>query len=275
MLALLLSRGLDPNIAGDPGQSPLVIDTWDYAFCVAIRPKDRDCQNDGAGYYRKRVSMLLDFGADPNFIGNNPRGPRIPLVEAVRAGDFSLVKRMLSMGADPNKQGGRDETALMVAANMRNFEIMDFLLDNGADVDIKDDMGRTVVDREHYLSSKSSSRVVVHLLDNNRITNINAHALAYAAVGWRDSELLERVLSMGADANMRPPRGEYTPLISAIISKFSLGVEILLQHGASPTLPELDKDGEVGETPLEIAEKLRNARIIQLIRSYMDKEIRD
>ena len=49
------------------------------------------------------------------------------LFKAVKGGDISKVRELLSQGINPNERNSSDETALMAAAEKGNLEIFDLL----------------------------------------------------------------------------------------------------------------------------------------------------
>lgn len=60
------------------------------------------------------------------------------LLAAVRKNDAARVKALLEQGADVNAKSPYGATALFFAADRGNMEIMNILLDHGADVKVKD-----------------------------------------------------------------------------------------------------------------------------------------
>jgi ankyrin repeat protein len=79
-LALMLDSGGDPNMADGKGQTPLI---------AAIRLGWRD-----------GIAALLDHRADANLPN---RGGETPLIAAVQERDVPTVRRLLGMGADPDR----------------------------------------------------------------------------------------------------------------------------------------------------------------------------
>jgi ankyrin repeat protein len=91
-----------------------------------------------------------DRSAIDALLRENPRaatlrgpGGSTPLMAAALHGDASLVKRLLSAGADPNATNSAGATALMWAAP--DVDAMRLLLDAGADVSARSDDRRTAL----------------------------------------------------------------------------------------------------------------------------------
>lgn len=78
----------------------------------------------------------------------NTRGStgEVPLKIAVVRQDLTIVRDLLSAGADPNIQGEDDCTPLHYAALNESVEIVELLLAHGALTSIKDCRGSTPVD---------------------------------------------------------------------------------------------------------------------------------
>src|SRR5271157_2206879 len=86
-------------------------------------------QKDKAG-----VEKLLNKGADVNQ-GDEEEG-QTPLISAVTEGDKEIAEILLRNGADVNGRDLDGWCALMWAAELNRNEIVLFLLDNGADINM-------------------------------------------------------------------------------------------------------------------------------------------
>lgn len=119
--AVLSKDGVDPDFKHIPG-SPI--------FVAAAQPGQEEM-----------VKMLLEHGADPN--------RTVPysfsaLTFAARRNDVSMMQVLVEGGADVNLASGDDGiTSLMYAGT--NIEAIDFLLDRGAFVNLRDRKGRTAI----------------------------------------------------------------------------------------------------------------------------------
>jgi ankyrin repeat protein len=78
-----------------------------------------------------------------------------PLCLAISKGDISTVKQIIAYGIDVNDTTYRGMTPLMYAAIYNQSEIAKLLLENGANLDMKDNSGRTALD--HAKSSHSEN----------------------------------------------------------------------------------------------------------------------
>jgi len=118
-----------------------------------------------AKFFAVVVTILLGALLLVNARSNTKGNINDSLVNAVRGGDASLVKAELMRGADPNTrlkppgywsgimsdeeagdEPSREPTVLMLAAMRGNIATTKILLDDGANINLKDNMGNTVFD---------------------------------------------------------------------------------------------------------------------------------
>lgn len=78
---------------------------------------------------------------DPNAI--NKAGDPI-IFEAIDRVDLARVQRLVEAGADIEKQGFGDQTPALRAASARQWDICLYLLNQGADPTVADDVGLTI-----------------------------------------------------------------------------------------------------------------------------------
>ena len=83
----------------------------------------------------KKITELLDSGADPNY--KNAKGD-CALIEAIEK--IKVVELLLNRRADPNIQDKNGNTALLFAAINNKTKVVDLLLDRGADPNIPDNV---------------------------------------------------------------------------------------------------------------------------------------
>ncbi|KAK9965131.1 hypothetical protein ABG768_004240 [Culter alburnus] len=142
--------------------------------------------------------------------------PSRELFEACRSGDLERVKKLVCPeNVNSRDTAGRKSTPLHFAAGFGRRDVVDYLLQNGADVHACDDGGL----------------ISLH----------NACSFGHA-------EVVNLLLQHGADANSRD-NWNYTPLHEASIKgKIDVCI-VLLQHGAEPTIRNTD-----GRTALDLAE---------------------
>jgi ankyrin repeat protein len=91
---------------------------------------------------------MLDAGVDPNMSARMITLELPALAFAAKHGNLAQVRELLARGADPNRRGSHGLTPLMAAAvgEFQDTTVIDALLNKGADVNARDEMGRTALD---------------------------------------------------------------------------------------------------------------------------------
>lgn len=160
-------------------------------------------------------------------MGRNSRKLDRTFLDAIVMSNKDGIRAALKTGADVNaKDYEHDEGALVLAAKFGDAEIVQMLIDAGAEVDARDDKGRT--------------------------------ALFYAEVG---SDSFARLLAAGADVQARDLEGN-TILIRKIWESASLSdVEELIRLGIDPGVKN-----EGGESAIDVAVNLGLLRIIERLK---------
>ena len=157
----------------------------------------------------KRAKQALARGADINSKNNNGR---TPLMVAAETGNVDMAKLLAVKEAEPNSHH-KGWTSLHRAAFYGNIEIVDFLIEMGLDIDVKDDRGQTPI---HWPANYGRVQMVNHLL------------------------------SKGADANAVAIDGVFSgqaPLDAAIKDNHS-AVAALLRRHSGKTAEELKAEGK-------------------------------
>lgn len=267
-----------------------------FAFCSGGIRRFHNCLPIGYAAQRGRmqaVALLLENGADPNpglagaIANNHPetvrmlldhgaQGGPLSLMEAVLKSDADLVRLLVKRGANVNKLVDPSETpgfltALDVAVNERNIEMVKLLLSLGANVGLSSDrerFGRFGPDAASTLifAVRGGDKAVVGLILAHG-ANVNYEACLMPrcrrplgeAVSYGHAQIVALLLSHGADPNL-VSNGEW-PLIEAVSEGSVEMVKLLVGRGAHTSVKN-----SRGLTPLALAEKLGHPDIVQYLR---------
>ena len=156
-----------------------------------------------------------------------------PITWAIRDKNITKLKILLNKGTDVNEYDSDiDQTPLDLAIEKGYTEIVGLLLEKGADV-------------------------------NNSLN---------FACGEGNTEIVGLLLDKGADINKMGEFEEFTPLITAVISKQAKVVQLLLDRGA-----DVNAIDDHGETVLDWAEKNKEKEkeIVELLKKNGAKSFDD
>ena len=162
-----------------------------------------------------------------------------PLLEAAKNGDVATVRSLLQGGADPNTAGGDGVSALHLAAEHGNLEIVQLLLRAGAAVDAKTRIGAYTP--LHLASGAAQEPVVSALLQAGAdagavTTTTGVTPLHLAAAALHGEGAVRALVSSGAAVNARERVAGQTPLMFAASAGRTPAVRELLSRGADPAL---------------------------------------
>ncbi|KAH0534827.1 putative ankyrin repeat protein RBE_0220 [Cotesia glomerata] len=171
LVKFILSRGADPN--------KLIPCHATYAMTAlhaAIFTENIDI---------KIIQYLLDYGVDVNYPAiDREKGHEVyssPLQYAVHSQDEKIVSLLLSKNADVNFKSKNDGTALHIACSNEISNIVRYLLEYGADVDVVSDDNLTKGQTPLFVAiSWNQTEAVKLLLDNDaniNITNFNGKSV--------------------------------------------------------------------------------------------------
>jgi ankyrin repeat protein len=169
-------------------------------------------------------------------------------------GNFAIVKDLLEKyPAIINASASWTETAIQAAAQTGRVEIVNYLLEHGAEYDIC---------TAAMLGSMDCLNDFL-LEDPNLVNARGAHGipLLYFPIIHARMEVAEYLLSQGADPNAASPGG-ITPLHGAVMFNQPEMALWLLKHGVNPN-PKYD-----GKTPLALALENEQKELVEILRSH-------
>jgi uncharacterized protein len=288
LVSLLLKAKADPNGSNEDGQTPLMLAARTGSLEVAKLLVAAGANVNARERWRGQTALMWAIGANSptlvdyligrkadieartevndwgNQITSEPRaqyrptGGLTPLLYATRSGCLDCIKRLLKRGAKIDRPNPDGVTPLIAAIENLQFDIANYLLDQGANPHLFDWWGRTALYNAVDMRSYSSRFV---------IGAANTPATDAAPKGQADAlKLVQRLLDMGVNVNTqlnmhRPGRGGNsgrftddllttgcTPLLRAAMSHDKEVLALLIKYGAEVDLPNV-----MGVTPLMTA----------------------
>lgn len=198
--------------------------------------------------------LLLDAGADPN--SRNDR--YTALGRACARGKLFIVRQLLERHANPNLQDASLKTPLHYACSCKYpEEIVDALLEAGADVNIVDADGNYAI---HKAIQRGYIGVIQRLLPlyNINLKNGNGETLLCLAMDQR-TDIFKLILTSGWNPNIPNNDGQY-PLHRAVINEDLEVIELLLNSGIDPLVTDQN-----GRTPRDLAKMASLNEIANMI----------
>ena len=172
---------------------------------------------------------------------------RTPLHEASAGGHVDIVRLLIQHGADAIKDLQR---LLLLASSSASTETVQFFIQFGADVNVRDENHSTPL---HRASSVSDNAETVRLLIKH---NADIHAqdwghktpLHLASSSWLNDETVQLLIEHGADIHAQD-QYHRTPLHLALLSPaYEETVQLLIDHGANVHARDQNQS-----TPLHLA----------------------
>ena len=209
--------------------------------------------------------------------------------EAIRAGDLEAVKSLLE--ADASLASARNDagvSAVLTAVYMGRSEIRDFLIANGAVLELPEAAAVGNLGRVRELVEKNLTQanalsadgfpvvalaaflghleivqyVAAHGADiNAAATNGSGYNALTGAVTSGHIAVVQWLLEHGADANYRYSAG-YSPLLTAAANGRLDIAKLLLAHGADPHATTGD-----GKSPLSLARERNHPEVVALFQA--------
>jgi len=181
---------------------------------------------------------VVATGAPSEGIKALARAENPELISAAMDGNITQIEVYVSKGGDINVTNRFGQTALMWASTYNHRNVVQWLLDKGAKVDLKDQKhGRTAL---LYATRSDRSEIVPLLLAKGADVEVKDSAgytpLVSAVIGGC-TNVLTVLLNNKADVNVADNQG-MTPLMWAVLRSQSQALDVLLQHKANVSLKD-------------------------------------
>ena len=185
------------------------------------------------------------------------------LWSAAQDGNVEKITRLLSIGLlDINSIPKHlYTTPLWIAALKGHKDVVNLLLNKGAEIDKRDDYGKTPL----HVAAWGHLHVVELFLDRGAqhdSRNRGGRAPLHMAAEGGHKDVVKVFLDHGTDVDIKDNYG-FTPLTWAAMMGHMEIVQLLLKMGADPNARNLR-----GETPLEGASRRGHKDVVQVLLKY-------
>ena len=201
------------------------------------------------------------------------------LMDYSARGCEKFVDYLIAYGVDVNFKAQNGMSALILASFEGNFAIAKKLLDAGADINITDEMERSVLDYvflKGEISKKYIDLAKFFIKKGANLNNIDAIGVSTLSIQatYCHYDAVKVFVESGADVNLINSTGT-TALMGTGMKIEDIEkdwqncfktAKYLLENGANPNIKSDD-----GRTALTIAEQSGNNQIIALLKKYSHK----
>ncbi len=185
-----------------------------------------------------QLDELLTNGISPNtrFADGTPL-----LVLAAYSSKLEMVQLVLNRGADVNIAQEPGITALSVAAATNNVHMLDLLLAHGADINYRARQGDSVLMLACSQNSIDAVQVMLAMKADPNLADINGVTpLIYTIARCKEPEIISQMLlEHGANPNAAMKDGT-TALMAAAMQGSANCVRLLLEHGADLSMQDTE-----------------------------------
>ncbi|MDP6306878.1 MAG: ankyrin repeat domain-containing protein [Verrucomicrobiota bacterium] len=214
--------------------------------------------------YKEIAELLIDNGADVNVINNELAGtPLITALDwAIQQGKTETADLLRKHGGKTGEELASGMAPLHAAARKGLKEVVELLIANGADVNVKNRVGETPLD---WAIRNDHTETAHFLRKHGGKTGAELNVLLDAAKNG-DIEAVKQHLADGADVNAKTADGT-TPLHNAAVYGHTEVAELLISNGADVNAIIVSGRNQ-GKTPLDLAIWRKKTETADLLRKH-------
>jgi ankyrin repeat protein len=176
--------------------------------------------------------------------------------------DLATAELFVKAGIDVNAVDPNGNSALVIAANKNNADVVRFLMENGANPDVKGSKGLIPLDDAASLGNLESVKELIRYAPGQKSEDIFKATNAYLlAARYGHTEMVKVLLDAGADVNWVSPEGWNALTWAAREGRYDVA-ELVINAGI-----DVNRADKEGYTPLRWAvDGSGYQRLAQIIR---------
>lgn len=168
------------------------------------------------------------------------------IFKAVMGNQTEILEKLLESGANINETDEEGRTLLMIAALYNKKDIFNLLINKNSSIDLQDNEGKNAL--HHAVKPYYNTTKTIEALHTEKIKN---------------QEIIQKLVDLGLPINTKDNAGQ-TPLILACKHENKQAVNILIKNDEI----EIDLQDNNGKTALMYATLFQNLDIIKTLLSY-------
>ena len=206
------------------------------------------------------IALIVQALSTPPALAADPLPDAITFGVTVEQGDIAKVAEWLDAGLDPNFEGDRVGTGLMIAAWHGNIAMMELFVKRGADVNRANRFNEQALMHAVWKGRRvAAGWLVLHGASVNREGN-EWSALHYATFAGHE-ELAKFLIQQKADVNAKSTNGSTVLMMAAHEGRQKIAA-LLIEAGAMRSTKN-----DLGEDALSWAMRYQNLTIAKMVTS--------
>jgi ankyrin repeat protein len=214
------------------------------------------------------LSILVENGVNLRTVSGPEQGNAL---HWAAAGGYVNAVRFLCQHISIESKDRRQRTPLIVSSEAGNSEVVEVLLNAGAQIDAKSDKGGSALAWAATHGHVEVMKLLIrHGADLNSVDQFG-HSVLFLAANFGRLSAVQLLLENGAVTDIRsaPPEG-LTALHAAASEGHVAVVEMLLQHGVDSTIETFK-----GQTALDIAIEDRQEQVLRIFLHRLGEPTKD